>query len=123
MSRPAAGYFSSIAIARKMAATATASTKAAFSNALPSGSISSMTTSHPRAPDGSAAPHAGIALEDRYQILIDAVRDYAIFMLDAQGRVASWNSGAQRIKGYSLDEIVGRHFSVFYTQEDVDSDK
>jgi PAS domain S-box-containing protein len=82
-----------------------------------------MTTSHPPAPDGNATPHTAIAIEDRYQMLIDAVRDYAIFMLDAQGRVASWNSGAQRIKGYSPNEIIGRHFSVFYTQEDIDADK
>jgi PAS domain S-box-containing protein len=82
-----------------------------------------MTMSHPPAPDGNAAPRTDIGIEDRYQMLIEAVRDYAIFMLDAQGRVASWNDGAQRIKGYSPDEIVGRHFSVFYTQEDVDADK
>lgn len=64
-----------------------------------------------------------IAIADRYRLLIDAVRDYAIFMLEPAGHVASWNPGAQRIKGYSLDEIVGKHFSVFYTPDDIASGK
>ncbi len=70
-----------------------------------------------------SANDSNVPLEDRYQLLIDAVQDYAIFMLDPDGRVASWNSGARKIKGYSADEIIGRHFSVFYTPEDVVSDK
>jgi PAS domain S-box-containing protein len=49
--------------------------------------------------------------------------DYAIFMLDAEGRVASWNAGAQRISGYELHEIVGQHFSRFYPREDVERKK
>ncbi|REE21428.1 PAS domain S-box-containing protein [Paraburkholderia sp. BL27I4N3] len=64
-----------------------------------------------------------VPLEYRYQLLIDAVQDYAIFMLDPAGRVASWNSGARKIKGYAADEIIGRHFSIFYTPEDVAADK
>ncbi len=56
--------------------------------------------------------------ERRYRRLIEAVVDYAIFQLDPQGIVTSWNPGAQRIKGYRADEIIGRHFSVFYTEED-----
>ena len=52
-------------------------------------------------------------------MLVDAVRDYAIFLLDPQGRVVSWNAGAQRIKGYAAGEIVGQHFSRFYPPEDV----
>ena len=56
--------------------------------------------------------------EDRYRLLVDAVRDYAIYLLDANGRVSSWNPGAERFKGYSADEIIGQHFSVFYTEED-----
>jgi len=59
-----------------------------------------------------------LAQSDRFQILIDAVKDYAIYLLDAEGHVATWNTGAQRFKGYTADEIVGRHFSVFYTEED-----
>jgi PAS domain S-box-containing protein len=54
-----------------------------------------------------------------YQLMVDSVRDYGIFMLDPGGYVASWNKGAERIKGYSAEEIIGRHFSVFYLPEDV----
>lgn len=52
--------------------------------------------------------------EERLRLLIDATTDYAILMLDPQGRVQTWNTGAQRLKGYEADEIVGRHFSVLY---------
>ncbi|MBP5133898.1 PAS domain S-box protein, partial [Pseudomonas protegens] len=55
--------------------------------------------------------------DDRFRLLVDAVVDYAIYMLDAQGRVASWNSGARRFKGYREEEVLGRHFSCFYTPE------
>ena len=55
--------------------------------------------------------------EEHYRLLVEGVRDYAIFMLDPLGRVASWNAGAELIKGYSAQEIIGRHFSVFYPQE------
>src|SRR2546423_798128 len=58
-----------------------------------------------------------------YQLMVDSVRDYAIFMLDPNGHIASWNKGAQRLKGYTADEIIGRHFSEFYPQEDVVSGK
>lgn len=56
--------------------------------------------------------------EERFRLLVDAVKDYAIFMLDIDGRILSWNSGAQRIKGYTAAEIIGKHFSIFYTSED-----
>ncbi|WP_230530691.1 hybrid sensor histidine kinase/response regulator [Microvirga roseola] len=56
--------------------------------------------------------------EERFRLLVQGVTDYAIFMLDLQGRITNWNAGAQRIKGYSRDEIVGKHFSRFYTEED-----
>jgi PAS domain S-box-containing protein len=55
--------------------------------------------------------------EERLRLLIDSVKDYAIFMLDPEGRVVSWNAGAERIKGYKTPEIIGRHFSVFYPEE------
>ena len=55
---------------------------------------------------------------EQFRLLVDAVQDYAIFMLDPEGNVASWNSGAQRIKGYAADEIIGSHFSRFYTEEE-----
>jgi PAS domain S-box-containing protein len=56
--------------------------------------------------------------ERRYRYLVEAVVDYAIFQLDADGVVATWNAGAQRIEGYSAEEIIGQHFSRFYTEED-----
>jgi PAS domain S-box-containing protein len=56
--------------------------------------------------------------EARFRRLVDAVVDYAIFQLDPNGIVATWNSGAQRIKGYAAADIIGRHFSTFYTEED-----
>jgi PAS domain S-box-containing protein len=65
------------------------------------------------------AHQALIESEARYRRLIEGVTDYAIFQLDPTGRVISWNPGAQRIKGYTRDEIVGQHFSAFYTEEDV----
>ena len=58
--------------------------------------------------------------EERFRLLVEGVKDYAIFMLDAEGRVTTWNSGAQRIKGYDAEEIIGEHFSIFYTDEDVE---
>src|SRR5215831_15676046 len=55
--------------------------------------------------------------EERFRLLVESVRDYAIFMLDPEGRVATWNAGAERIKGYKAEEIIGRHFSCFYPPE------
>jgi PAS domain S-box-containing protein len=55
--------------------------------------------------------------EERFRLLVEAVEEYAIFMLDPTGHVASWNSGAQRSKGYTADEIIGQHFRVFYPPE------
>ncbi|MGY3639322.1 PAS domain S-box protein [Bradyrhizobium sp. Lot33] len=56
--------------------------------------------------------------EEQFRLLVQSVTDYAIFMLDASGHVASWNAGAQHIKGYAPEEIIGRHFSDFYTEAD-----
>ena len=55
--------------------------------------------------------------EARFRLLVESVRDYAIFVLDPAGHVATWNTGAERIKGYDASEIIGRHFSVFYPEE------
>lgn len=57
--------------------------------------------------------------EQRFRLFVEAVQDYALFLLDAEGRVSTWNKGAQRIKGYEAQEIIGKHFSIFYPQEDV----
>jgi PAS domain S-box-containing protein len=61
--------------------------------------------------------------EEKYRMLLDGVQDYAIFTLDPHGIVASWNAGAERIKGYKADEIIGQNFSRFYLPSDVDQGK
>ncbi|WP_345243932.1 PAS domain S-box protein [Nibrella saemangeumensis] len=61
--------------------------------------------------------------EERYRLMVEAVRDYAIFMLDPQGHIVSWNEGAKRLKGYLAEEIIGKHFSAFYTPEDLAAGK
>jgi PAS domain S-box-containing protein len=60
------------------------------------------------------------ASEERFRLLVEGTQDYAIFLLDPTGHVASWNPGAERIKGYRADEIIGQHFSRFYPQESID---
>ena len=57
------------------------------------------------------------ASEERFRLLVDSVTDYAIFILDQTGHVSTWNTGAERIKGYSAHEIIGKHFSTFYPPE------
>ena len=61
---------------------------------------------------------ASLTVEGRYRLLVEAVTDYAIFMLNSSGIVTSWNPGAERLKGYPANEIIGQHFSRFYTPED-----
>ena len=68
--------------------------------------------------DRRAAEQELRASEERFRLLVQSVTDYAIYMLDPDGRVSSWNAGAERFKGYSSDEIIGEHFSRFYTEED-----
>jgi len=68
-----------------------------------------------------AAQHALIEAERRFRILVQGVTDYAIYMLDPTGQVTNWNAGAERIKGYAPSEIIGEHFSRFYTPEDFDA--
>lgn len=58
--------------------------------------------------------------EERFRLMVGAVKDYAIFLLDPSGHIASWNEGARRFKGYEANEIIGKHFSTFYTQADRD---
>jgi len=59
------------------------------------------------------------ALEEQFRLMVESVKDYAIYMLDPQGRITTWNPGAERIKGYQAEEIIGQHFSRFYPPEDV----
>jgi PAS domain S-box-containing protein len=61
--------------------------------------------------------------EQQFRLLVEGVTEYAIFMLDTGGHILSWNAGAQRIKGYTASEIIGRHFSTFYLPEDIADDK
>jgi PAS domain S-box-containing protein len=91
------------------------------------------TTMGPRKPDDAGqrsdtldrvkAEAALAASEEQFRMLVQGVKDYAIFMLDPHGTVVSWNAGAERIKGYTADEIVGLHFSRFYTPEDLAAGK
>jgi PAS domain S-box-containing protein len=57
--------------------------------------------------------------EERFRLIVQTVKDYAIFMMDPKGYIATWNEGARRIKGYTADEVIGQHFSIFYPPEDV----
>jgi PAS domain S-box-containing protein len=61
--------------------------------------------------------------EERFGLMVENVKDYAIVMLEVDGRVGSWNPGAQRLKGYQTEEIIGQHFSIFYREEDVENGK
>ncbi len=72
------------------------------------------------AADRGQGPERLRADEEHFRLLVEGVKDYAIFLLDPQGRVISWNAGAERIKGYKAEEILGRHFSVFYPREAVE---
>ena len=69
-------------------------------------------------PDRGTAETGGVYAED-FRSFVEGVQEYAIFMLDPSGVVVSWNSGAERLKGYTAEEIIGHHFEVFYTRADV----
>jgi PAS domain S-box-containing protein len=82
----------------------------------------------PQPPEGAVAgelrPAARLPIDGSlFGLLVESVRDYAIFALDAEGIVRTWNAGAQRFKGYEAHEIIGRHFSTFYPPEDIAADK
>src|ERR1700693_981949 len=61
--------------------------------------------------------------QESFRLLVEEVREYAIFMLDPTGKILSWNEGARKIKGYAAGEIIGQHFSVFFTSADIDRGK
>jgi PAS domain S-box-containing protein len=90
-----------------------------------SGPEDGRTPSSPLQPQiqGPLAKRESHLKEEQFRLFMEVVPDYAIFMLDPQGRVSTWNAGAARIKGYSLSEIIGRHFSCFYPWEDALSGK
>ena len=76
-------------------------------------SFGAMSQTSPDVPETGAL----VQSEERFRLLVEGVKDYAIFMLDPQGHVLTWNAGAERIKGYAADEIIGQHFSRFYPPE------
>ncbi|KAK4185235.1 hypothetical protein QBC35DRAFT_517028 [Podospora australis] len=65
----------------------------------------------------------GLSIDEAFRMLVQAVKDYAIFLLDTNGRIATWNAGAELLKGYTRDEIIGKHFSIFYGKEDLAAKK
>jgi PAS domain S-box-containing protein len=73
--------------------------------------------------DDQQPAEASRLTERPFELLVGAVQDYAILMLDVDGFIRTWNTGAQRIKGYTADEIIGKHMSVFYPEEDVRNGK
>ena len=81
--------------------------------------VRNLATTQRRALEAAAEMTTALrASEERFRLLVGGIEDYAIFMLDPDGRIISWNSGAQRLKGYSADEVLGRHFSIFYGSRD-----
>ena len=77
----------------------------------------------PQSPRTSHSSPSQTETEDRFRLLVESVKDYAIFILDISGHVATWNLGAERIKGYAAHEIIGKHFSIFYPPEDIAAGK
>ncbi|OZI25888.1 hypothetical protein CAL26_00535 [Bordetella genomosp. 9] len=73
---------------------------------------------HPSTPNPSSSPLQSLSVERRIELMLRAIRDYAIYLLDKDGYIVNWNTGAERFKGYTADEIIGQHFSRFYTEED-----
>jgi PAS domain S-box-containing protein len=72
---------------------------------------------------GSRAREALRGSEEKYRMLLDGIHDYAIYMLDPKGMIVSWNAGAERIKGYTTEEIIGKNFSCFYPPEEIEKGK
>src|SRR5690606_411002 len=70
-----------------------------------------------------SAPPPVLVRGEVFQQLVEGITDYAIFMLSVEGYVSSWNAGAERFKGYKAEEVIGQHFSLFYTPEDKAQDK
>lgn len=66
-------------------------------------------------------PSSILSSEKRFELLVTSISDYAIYLLDPSGHIVSWNAGAQRFKGYSQDEIIGKHFSLFFTPSDLEN--
>src|ERR1041384_2742926 len=76
-----------------------------------------------KSPNSAIDPQTRLHPPEVFRLLVDSVADYAIFLLDPEGKSSSWNPGAERLKQYKADEIIGKHFSVFYTQHDLEAGK
>src|SRR5688572_2477652 len=74
-------------------------------------------------PRGVTVSKPRLDSEHLFRLMVANIRDYAIFMLDPDGRIATWNAGAERITGYKADEAIGKHLSIFYPQVDIDAGK
>src|SRR6266699_4457371 len=73
--------------------------------------------------DSRSTKSALLETEEQFHILVDSVEEYAIYLLDPIGNIVTWNSGAEKIKQYTADEIIGKNFACFYTPEDVAAGK
>ena len=87
---------------------------------MPSGKNSCATTAEPV---NEMLNRENVEGGELFRLLVEGVHEYAIFMLDPEGNILTWNLGAERIKGYRADEIIGKHFAIFYSAEDVNSGK
>jgi PAS domain S-box-containing protein len=76
-----------------------------------------------KSPNSAMDSRVGLHSPEVFRLLVDTVEDYAIFLLDLDGIIRSWNAGAERLKQYKADEIIGKHFSIFYTTHDLAMDK
>ena len=76
-----------------------------------------------KSPNSAMDSRVGLHSPEVFRLLVDTVEDYAIFLLDLDGIIRSWNAGAERLKQYKADEIIGKHFSIFYTAPDLAKDK
>src|SRR6266704_672796 len=73
--------------------------------------------------DSRSTNSALLETEEQFHIFVDSVEEYAIYLLDPVGNIVTWNSGAEKIKQYTADEIIGKNFACFYTAEDVADEK
>jgi len=76
-----------------------------------------------RSPNSAIDSRTRLHSPEVFRLLVDTVADYAICLLDPTGRITSWNAGAERLKQYKAEEIIGKHFSVFYTRRDLEAGK
>lgn len=105
---------------------------AAHTSVIPSETLPALSSEHERLRNITQLQQQALSLqtenelmhsEQRFRLFVEAVRDYALFLLDPKGNITTWNTGAERIKGYKSSEIIGKHFAVFYPEEDLKTRK